>query len=145
MDFSDKEMKVLLQALYRYRGEVSGASQSEQNRYGIVLSIIDKIEGEVGPATAERTRFDEEMAKSLSVLATGRTGSSERSRKAGREARREAKGELDKGKALPKVKKASASRSASTKSRGAGAPAKATRAKSTKSTGPKKAGAGKTK
>jgi hypothetical protein len=129
MDFSDKEMKVLLQALYRYRGEVSGASQSEQNRYGIVLSIIDKIEGEVGPATAERTRFDEEMARSLSVLSTGRTGS----------------GELDKGKASPKVKKASASRSASTKSRGAGASARATRAKSTKSTGPKKAGAGKTK
>jgi anti-sigma regulatory factor (Ser/Thr protein kinase) len=48
MDFSDKELKVLLQALYRFRGEVSGASQSEQNKLGFVTSVIDKIEVKVG-------------------------------------------------------------------------------------------------
>ena len=46
MDFSDKELRVLLQALYRFRGEVSGASQSEQNKLTLVASVIDKIEDE---------------------------------------------------------------------------------------------------
>ena len=49
MDFNDKELRVLLQALYRYRGEVSGASQSEQNKFTLVASVIDKIEDEGGP------------------------------------------------------------------------------------------------
>lgn len=74
MDFSGREMKVLLQALYRFRGEVSGASQSEQNQLELVNSVIGKIEGESGPLTAERSSFDREMAESLSVLATGRAG-----------------------------------------------------------------------
>ena len=124
MDFSDKELKVLLQALYRFRGEVSGASQSEQNKLELVSSIVEKIEGKVGPARAERTRFDEEMAKNLAVLSTGRAGS------AGKAA------ELDKGTASPKVKKASSLRAASA---GKGK-AKGTRSKAT---GPKKAGSGK--
>jgi hypothetical protein len=145
MDFSDKELKVLLQALYRFRGEVSGGSQSEQNKLGLVSSIIDKIEVKTGPARAEHTLFDEEMAKSLSVLATGRTSSS----KAG--------SELDKGDSSPKVKKASPARAASAKSpakspaissaagKRVGAASKAPKARSAKTTGPKKAGSGKTK
>jgi hypothetical protein len=74
MDFSGQELKVLLQALYRFRGEVSGASQSEQNQLELVNSVIGKIEGKAGPLTAERSSFDREMAESLSVLATGRIG-----------------------------------------------------------------------
>jgi hypothetical protein len=76
MDFSGQELKVLLQALYRFRGEVSGASQSEQNQLELVNSVIGKIEGKAGPLTAERSSFDREMAQSLSVLATGRMGAS---------------------------------------------------------------------
>jgi hypothetical protein len=132
MEFSDKELKVLLQALYRFRGEVSGASQSEQNKLGLVSSVIDKIEGKVGPARAERTRFDEEMAKSLSVLTTGRTGAPKRG------------AELDNGDASPKVKKVSSSRAASTKSPRART-TKAPSARAMKASGPKKAGSGKTK
>jgi hypothetical protein len=94
MDFSDKELKVLLQALYRFRGEVSGASQSEQNKAVVVASVIDKIEAKVGPIKAERTRFDREMEESLSVLETGRMGAAK--------ARKQA--ELDKAGAAPKVK-----------------------------------------
>jgi hypothetical protein len=74
MDFSGREMKVLLQALYRFRGEVSGASQSEQNQLELVNSVIGKIEEKSGPLSAERSSFDREMAESLSVLTTGRAG-----------------------------------------------------------------------
>lgn len=74
MDFSDKELKVLLQALYRFRGEVSGASQSEQNQLGVVNAVIGKIEEKAGPIKAERTGFDREMEESLSVLKTGKMG-----------------------------------------------------------------------
>jgi len=142
MDFSDKELKVLLQALYRFRGEVSGASQSEQNKLGLVSSVIDKIEEKTGPARAEHTQFDEEMAKSLSVLATGRTSGSK------------ARAALDKGDSSLKVKNVSSSRAAQAKSptankksvgaasRGA---SKAPNARAAKATGPKKAGSGKTK
>jgi hypothetical protein len=143
MDFNDKELKVLLQALYRFRGEVSGASQSEQNKLGLVTSIIDKIEGKVGPTRAEHTRFDEEMARSLSVLMTGRASSP------GPKG-----GELDNEGASPKVKKGSSSRAASAKAttagkgekaRGASTAAGASRARATGMSGPKKAGSGKTK
>jgi hypothetical protein len=95
MDFSDKELKVLLQALYRFRGEVSGASQSEQNKSAIVVSVIDKIESKVGPLKAERTGFDREMEESLSVLKTGRMGAAKGSK---------GEAELDKKAAAPKVK-----------------------------------------
>lgn len=135
MDFSDKEMKVLLQALYRFRGEVSGASQSEQNKYGVVSSVIDKIEAKVGPVRAERTRFDEEMEENLAVLATGRAGASRE------RARASAEPELDNGGASPKVKKAS-SRKATAAKKGAG---KTPRASSKKAPGQKKAGPGKTR
>ena len=74
MDFSDKELKVLLQSLYRLRGEVSGASQSEQNRLELVVSVIDKIESKVGPLKAVRTGFDREMDASLAILKTGKMG-----------------------------------------------------------------------
>jgi hypothetical protein len=135
MDFSDKEMKVLLQALYRFRGEVSGASQSEQNKLGLVSSVIDKIEERVGPVKAEYTHFDEEMARSLAVLSTGKASP----RKAG--------AEFDKGGPTPKVKKASSPRAASTRSSTAakGKGEKAPRARAAKTSGPKKAGSGKTK
>jgi hypothetical protein len=94
MDFSDKELRVLLQALYRYRGEVSGASQSEQNKFTLVASVIGKIETKVGPLTAERTGFDREMDESLSVLTTGRMGVAKTAK---------ATGELDKAANAPKV------------------------------------------
>jgi hypothetical protein len=142
MDFSDKELKVLLQALYRFRGEVSGASQSEQNKFGLVVSVIDKIETKVGPLTAERTRFDREMDESLAILKTGKM--------------RAAKGgaDLDKAGGAPKVKSGAgaprAGRGASEKDRPAKArAAKASAAevtKSKKASGPsKKAGAAKSR
>jgi hypothetical protein len=71
MDFTKEEQRILLQALYRFRGDVSGASQSEQNKYALVESVIARIEEESGPLTAERTRFDREMEENLSVLARG--------------------------------------------------------------------------
>ena len=132
MDLSDRELKILLQALYRFRGEVSGASQSEQNKLGLVTSIIDKIEGKVGPVKAERTRFDEEMERNLSVLTTGRAGAAKKT------------AELDKSDATPKVKSVS-SRATSAKAPGASSAAKAPRARATKTSGLKKAGTGKTK
>lgn len=96
MDFSDKELKVLLQALYRYRGEVSGATQSEQNKFGLVVSVIDKIETKVGPLKAERTGFDREMDESLAILKTGKMGVAKSAK---------AKGDLDNADDAPKVKK----------------------------------------
>ncbi len=71
MTFTKEEQKVLLQALYRFRGDVSGASQSEQNKYALVEAVIEKIEREAGPLSPERTRFDREMEENLSVLARG--------------------------------------------------------------------------
>jgi hypothetical protein len=116
MDFSDKELKVLLQALYRFRGEVSGATQAEQNKFGSVQTVIGKIEAEVGPLRPERTRFDLDMEESLSVLKTGHAGvgaaargkaksaeAPEAAKKVGKVAK--AKAALDKGAAGPKVKK----------------------------------------
>jgi hypothetical protein len=99
MDFSDKELKVLLQALYRFRGEVSGASQSEQNKFSLVASVIDKIETKVGPLTAERTRFDREMDESLAILKTGKMGVAKAAK---------AKSELDNEAELPKAKRSAA-------------------------------------
>lgn len=74
MDFNDRELKVVLQALYRLRGEVSGFSQSEQNKRGLVETVIGRIETKVGPLAFEKTKFDREMEESLSVLKTGRAG-----------------------------------------------------------------------
>ena len=128
MDFSDKELKVLLQALYRFRGEVSGASQAEQNKFGLVASVVDKIEAKVGPLKAEKTSFDREMEESLSILATGKIGAA----KAARQSRERA--ELDKEPAAPKVKRGATP---------AKAPAKAVAAK--KAAGPAKAGASRPK
>jgi len=72
MDFSEKELKILLQSLVRYRGEIAGATQAERNRMESVEKVIKKIEGEIGPLKAERTPFDREMEESLSVLKTGK-------------------------------------------------------------------------
>ncbi|NOY08816.1 MAG: hypothetical protein GXP33_08230 [Spirochaetes bacterium] len=72
MDFTEKELKILLQSLTRYRGEVAGATQAERNRLESVEKVIGKIEGEIGPLKAERTPFDREMEESLSVLKKGR-------------------------------------------------------------------------
>jgi hypothetical protein len=122
MDFSDKELKVLLQALYRFRGEVSGASQSEQHRLELVASIVEKIEAKVGPLKAEKTHFDREMEESLAILQTGKMRPPR-----GRSAA------LDKESAAPKVKESAA-------------PAKAKKArapKATKESGLSKAAAGK--
>jgi hypothetical protein len=134
MDFSDKELKVLLQALYRFRGEVSGASQSEQNKLGLVSSVIDKIEVKAGgPVKAPQTRFDREMEENLAVLSTGRTGATKA------KAQANAKADLDKAAAAPKVKKAASKAAPGSKKtqRAPSAPAKAS--------GPKKAGPGKTR
>jgi hypothetical protein len=98
MDFSDKELKVLLQALYRFRGEVSGASQSEQNQLGMVNAVIDKVEERVGPIKAERTGFDREMEENLSVMQTGKMGVAKKMKAAQK---------LDSAAESPKVKKAS--------------------------------------
>jgi hypothetical protein len=138
MDFSDKELKVLLQALYRFRGEVSGASQSEQNKLGLVSSVIDKIEVKVGgPVKAPQTRFDREMEENLAVLSTGRAGATKA------KAQANAKADLDKAAAAPKVKKA-ASAKAAPRSKGASKTPRAPSAPA-KASGPKKAGPGKTR
>lgn len=68
MEFAAKELKVLLQALYKQRGYVSGASQAERNTLGTVQKIIDKIEKEIGPLKPAKTVFDREMEKGLSAL-----------------------------------------------------------------------------
>ncbi len=75
MEFTEKELKILLQSLARYRGEVAGATQAERNRLESVEKVIGKIEGEIGPLKAERTPFDRKMEESLSVLKTGRESS----------------------------------------------------------------------
>jgi|GEM_PF-1447743 len=103
MDFSDKELKVVLQALYRFRGEVSGFSQSEQNKLGLVEGVIGKIEGKVGPARAEKTRFDREMEESLAVLKTGRAGTAKAASAAKRES---AQAAAPRAKAAPRAPKA---------------------------------------
>jgi hypothetical protein len=108
MDFTREEQKILLQALYRFRGDVSGASQSEQNKYALVEGVISKIEDESGPLKAERTRFDREMEENLSVL--GRGGGRPR------------KADLDNGAAPPKVESGTRAR------KRAGASAKAAKA-----------------
>ena len=133
MDFSDKEMRVLLQALYRYRGEVSGASQSEQNKSALVASVIEKIEATAGPLTAERTRFDREMDESLAILRTGMMGTAAK-----------AAGELDKPGGTPKVK-GSAVKAASAPKAKAKAPAATKKAAPGKAAPGKKAGASKKK
>jgi hypothetical protein len=127
MDFSDKELRILLQALYRFRGEVSGASQSEQNKLGLVAAVIDKIEGRVGPVKAERTRFDREMEESLSVLATGRMGVAKE------KSRAKAQAELDKASPAPKVKKAPKAAAPKAASKASG-PSRAGPGKKTRST-----------
>jgi hypothetical protein len=115
MDFNDREMKVLLQALHRYRGEVSGATQEEQNKYASVEAVIAKIEGKLGPMRSEKTRFDREMDESLSVLRTGRAGLAKGRQPPPEEpaaakaagaapAGKKSKGALDKGASPPKVK-----------------------------------------
>jgi hypothetical protein len=98
MDFTKEEQRILLQALYRFRGDVSGASQSEQNKYALVESVIARIEEESGPLTAERTRFDREMEENLSVLARGGEWPS--------------KAALDKEAAAPKVESRAGARAA---------------------------------
>jgi len=118
MDFSDKELKVVLQALYRFRGEVSGFSQSEQNKLGLVEGVIGKIEGKVGPARAEKTRFDREMEESLAVLKTGRAGTAKAASAAKKESAQaaaprakaapKAAGALDKSAGASKVKRSAA-------------------------------------
>jgi hypothetical protein len=71
MEFSDKELKTMLQSLYRFRGEVSGPSQSERNKLDAVEEIIGKIEGKIGVLKSEKTAFDREMEEHLSVIAKG--------------------------------------------------------------------------
>lgn len=146
MDFSDRELKVLLQALYRYRGDVSGATQSEQNRAGTVGSIIAKIEGEVGPAKADRTSFDREMDESLAVLKTGRAGAAKARSKAAAEQEPAKAGlgaktaALDKAAPAPKVSKAGGA-----EPKPKGWPAKSAADKASKATGGGKAGSSKNK
>jgi len=132
MEFTREEERILLQALYRFRGDVSGASQSEQNKYAMVEEVIAKIEKKSGPLAAERTRFDREMEESLSVLARGGAWPP-------------AAGELDRGTPSPKVEsKPRAGRSAASGGKGAAAKGRATAGKtaaSSRAPGKKKAAA----
>jgi hypothetical protein len=68
MDLADKELKVVLASLYRYRGEVSGASQEERNKLESVEALIAKIEAKVGTLKAPPTAFDREMGESLKSI-----------------------------------------------------------------------------
>jgi hypothetical protein len=136
MDFSDKELKVLLQSLYRFRGEVSGASQSEQNKLGLVATVIDKIEAKVGPLTAERTRFDREMDESLAILKTGKMG-------VAKAARAKAQAESDAA-AAGLVARAGSAKAGAAKPQAAKAKTSATEPKTKKASGvSKKSGASK--
>jgi hypothetical protein len=67
MELSDKELKTVLTALYRFRGDVSGASQAERNKLETVEALIGKIEAKVGAPSVERTAFDRQMEENLSV------------------------------------------------------------------------------
>ena len=135
MDFSDKELKVLLQSLYRLRGEVSGASQSEQNRLELVVSVIDKIESKVGPIKSERTRVDRDMDESLSVLKTGKMGLAKSTKE---------KSELDNEGATPKVINGASNVSKSAATTKAKKPASAS-TKAEKASGPAKPAASTTR
>lgn len=75
MDLNKNELKLLLKALYKFRSEVSGATQAEQNKLKSVESVIKKIEKEAGPIKREKTSFDREMEKNLSVTKKGKTSS----------------------------------------------------------------------
>ncbi len=72
MEFMKKELKLLLQSLYHYRGKVCGAAQSEKNKLETVQAVIDKIEADIGPLTPELTPFDRQMEEALSVLKSGK-------------------------------------------------------------------------
>ncbi len=72
MELSEKELKIVLQSLKNYLGEVAGATQAQRNKMEAVQKIIDKIEGEIGPLKPELTPFDKKMEESLSVLKKGK-------------------------------------------------------------------------
>ncbi len=72
MELSEKELKIVLQSLKSYLGEVAGATQAQKNKMEAVQKIIDKIEGEIGPLKPEITPFDKKMEESLSVLKKGK-------------------------------------------------------------------------
>jgi hypothetical protein len=129
MVFTKEEQRILLQALYRFRGEVSGASQSEQNKYAMVEEVIAKIEDESGPLTAERTRFDREMEENLSVLARGGDWP--------------ARGELDKAAAAPKVESRAGAAAGKAGGKAAARKKPAPAAKASKKAGAPKAGGAK--
>jgi hypothetical protein len=65
MDFSQRELKLVLSSLYRFRGEVSGVSQAERNKLANVEKLIDKIEAETGPMKISVTSFDREIERGL--------------------------------------------------------------------------------
>jgi hypothetical protein len=116
MDFSDRELKVVLQALYRLRGEVSGVTQTEQNKRSTVEAVIGRIEGKVGPLSSEKTNFDREMEESLSVLKTGharvkKARTEETEEPAAKKTAAKAKAPAEK-KTAPKAKKDVAAKSA---------------------------------
>ncbi|HUW40238.1 MAG TPA: hypothetical protein VMV90_04460 [Rectinemataceae bacterium] len=146
MDFSDRELKVVLQALYRFRGEVSGFSQTEQNKLGLVEDVIGKLEGKVGPVKAEKTRFDREMEESLAVLSTGRAGTA-KAAAAAKKAPAAPKPANGADKAAPKRASKLDKSAAAPKVKGGAAPKGSKAAASTmkKPAGPAKAGAAKTK
>ena len=81
MDFQKKELKMLLQALYHYRGKVSGVTQSERNKLETVQAVIDKIEAETGPLAPELTPFDRQMKEALSILKKGKVSNKKRKTK----------------------------------------------------------------
>jgi hypothetical protein len=72
MDLSQRELKLVLSSLYRFRGEVSGVSQSERNKLANVEKLIDKIEAETGPMKISVTSFDREIEKGLASTGLAR-------------------------------------------------------------------------
>jgi hypothetical protein len=72
MEFSEKELRILLQSLYRLRSDVSGASQEERNRLSNVETIVARIESVIGPPEREDSYFDRAMSKMLASIVPAR-------------------------------------------------------------------------
>ncbi len=80
MEFTARELKMLLSALYKFRSEVSGFSQAERGKLEQAEAVISKIESEIGPLKAEKTVFDRQMEENLSSISP-KTSSSKKKKK----------------------------------------------------------------
>lgn len=104
MDLSQRELKLVLSSLYRFRGEVSGVSQAERNKLANVEKLIDKIEAETGPMKISVTSFDREIERGLAS-----TGLTKEKKAAGKKARSKPAGASGAAKSATPRKKASVS------------------------------------